>query len=110
MFTKSPSVMRSKEEWLKIIENWKSSKKNVKDWCIENKIPQSSFHTAYKRFLPNKNQGLNLQRSIFKELKENYSSKADEIELTFKGVTLRFGKNFDESFLLNLLQVLERLK
>lgn len=110
MFTKSPSVMRTKEEWLKIIENWKSSKKNVKDWCIENEIPQSSFHTAYKRLVRNEEQELNLQRSIFKELKENNSSKADEVELTFKGMSLRFGKNFDENFLLNLLQVLERLK
>jgi hypothetical protein len=105
MTTKKPSIMRSKEEWLKIIDACKSSQKNVADWCKENDIPPSSFHTAFSRYCSGP---ITLQRYNFQELNDTIQPSSG-IELTVKGVTLKISQKIDEDLLLQLLKILEKL-
>src|SRR5205823_4671443 len=109
---KRKTTLRSKDKWLKIIEAWKSSQKSIKCWCNENNIPDSSFRSAYNRLFPSESshsQELPIfQRSCFQELEETTKS-INGIELFFKGFTLKISQQFNESFLLNLLKVLEKL-
>jgi undecaprenyl pyrophosphate synthase len=109
MFVKRSTIQRSNDEWLKIIENWKSSKKGLTTWCEENGIPHSSLYSAYKRLFPEpKKEKPTLQRSCFQELKES-SQLNSEIEISFKGITLKLNKQYDENLLLKLLRVMEGL-
>ena len=111
MTIKRNTTHRSKDEWLKIINTWKASQKNITIWCQENNIPDSSFRSAYTRLFPSESNPQELPillRSCFQELIETIQP-VNGIELCFKGITLRVSQKVDESVLLHILKIMEKL-
>ena len=104
------AVLRSRAEWVKIIEEWQLSQQQATSWCKDKGIPVSSFFSAYKRLFPrnqSNDKALNLRSTAFQELKEAKVNPG--IEIAFKHITIKLSQNFDKNTLLILLKTLERI-
>lgn len=111
------TIVRSSEEWLDIISEWKASKKSLSTWSKENGIPPSSLGSAHKRLFLDEFSSfsrsdfkLDFDRSSFQELVETNLSQNGKIEIKFRDFTLTFSEKFDPTLLLNLLRILVESK
>jgi hypothetical protein len=92
---------KTRADWQKRLEEWKTSGKTVTQWCQEKGIYKAAFYHWKKKL---SEQILN--RNSFIELKED---RALPIELEYRGIRIRLTENFDSRTLLRCLEALKRL-
>ena len=93
-----------KELWLKRIQDWKSSGKQIAEWCRENGVHSRSFYHWRIKLNLSPTQNSNKQTS-FIEL-EDETSISSGISISYKGITVQLAKNFDENALNKCLKIL----
>jgi len=95
---------RTKEEWLSMIEQWRSSGKTIMEWCREHQIPKNSF--LY--WMPKKQkviEPVTLAKQSFVELKHDLPIEVP-IEVRFQEFNILLSKNFDRDTLIKCLKAL----
>ena len=95
---------RTKEEWLSMIEQWRSSGKTIMEWCREHQIPKNSFlywvHRKKKVTNP-----VTLAKESFVELKHDLPIETP-IEVKFQECNIILFKNFDTDTFIKCLKAL----
>lgn len=92
---------RSKEQWLQIIAEWKTSGKSQMAWSQEQGISISAFYKAVNRL--EKDNQAPLQRSDFVEIENKQISG---LQLNYKGLSVHLSADFDELTLTRFLKVI----
>ena len=96
------SVFRKKEDWETLVTEWQSSGLSARQWCLKQKIPESTFHQWKNRLFPVKKS----DQITFVELPEE---KTTTIQLEYKGVKIHINKGFDENLLSACFQAIRRI-
>ncbi len=90
-----------KQHWKDIILQQRKSNLSIPVWCRQNAITVYTFYYWKQKLFPK-----NLNRSTFTELHEKEADS--NLTLEYRGVSIRLGKNFDESLLKRCLEVLKK--
>ncbi len=95
---------RALEKWVKIIREWRCTKKSAKHWCREQKIGYTQFLVWRKRL-----EAMSTKEAclIFRELTDEKASKS--IKIHFREFTISVPDQFEEQALLNCLKTLEAM-
>lgn len=86
------------EHWKDLINNWASSGKSVRKWCLENSIPMNTF-----RYWQNKFSLQTLDEKSFVEIVEE---KSIPLVIRCKNFEILVDREFDEEALLRCLQAM----
>lgn len=88
------------EHWKVTVNNWASSGKSMRKWCLENSIPMNTFRYWKEKFSPQK-----LDKTAFVEIPEEQSIG---IEIRYKGFEIHVGQEFNEQALVRCLTAMKR--
>jgi len=97
---------RSREQWLELVQQWKSTNMSAKAWCGAHDVSYESFIIWKNRLKIDHSQSADSQQP-FVELVDS-SLTHSGIEIHHRGLKLTIGKNFDPEVLFRCLQVLEK--
>lgn len=105
---KQDDINQSREEWLKIINEWQESNMSAQAWCLKQNIPYKKFiyrrTRLTNRVLPAPQHNV----ATFVELTDKQPALSG-VEIHYHNFSLKLQKNFDSSTLLSCLQVMEKL-
>lgn len=83
------------EHWKELINNWTSSGKSIRKWCLENSIPINTF-----RYWQNKFSLQTLDKKSFVEIVEE---KSIPLVIRCKDFEILLDREFDEQVLFRCL-------
>ena len=98
-----PIPQEKREEWETKIHQQRQSGLSIRQWCIINQIPITTFHQWEDRLYPKQKPPLN--RKSFTELAES-EIKATGVFIECRGIRIHLNKHFDGTVLKNCLGVL----
>jgi hypothetical protein len=88
---KNSQQLSKQEHWKTLVDNWSSSGKSIRKWCLENSIPINTFRYWKDKFFSQK-----LDQKAFLEIVEE---KSTNIVIRCKNFEIHIDKNFDEEML-----------
>ena len=94
----SPNLSKM-EHWKLCVTEWMASNKSVRQWCIENSIPQSTFI-----YWKDKLSIESLNKESFVEILEE--EKSTGVAIHCKGFEIYISKEFDEQTLSRCLKLI----
>lgn len=109
---------RTNEEWLKLIQDFQNSGSSCRKWCIENNIPNSTFHKVLKRLNINQGNSYNdnevvelpiveeIPPTVLVEPKENTSPA---VVFSYKGYSIEINNYADKKLLEKVFQLARQL-
>jgi hypothetical protein len=101
-------IRRTQEQWLRLIEEWRTSNMPATAWCHEHNIPYDSFIIWRKRLKGTGQKQSEMQNAPFVELAD-HTSTLSGIEIRYRSLSVVLSKNFDPSTLIHCLQALGKV-
>ena len=86
------------EHWKALLDDWSSSGKSMRKWCLENSIPVNTLRYWRDKFTP--------QKPTQKDFLEIVEEKSTAIVIRCNNFEIHLEKGFDEQVLFRCLEVM----